>query len=49
MSVIKELLSELALIKKSYDKIEAALEEVQATGYGIVMPTPEEVHLIHLL
>lgn len=36
---------ELAAIKKKYDHISAALEEVEATGYGIVMPDIEDLHL----
>ncbi len=36
---------ELAAIKKKYDKISGALEEVAATGYGIVMPSLEELTL----
>lgn len=36
---------ELARIKKEYDKIRGALEEVAATGYGIVMPGLEELTL----
>ena len=39
------LLTALAEMKKQYDKISAALEEVKATGYGIVMPTAEELHM----
>lgn len=39
------LLTALAEMKKQYDKISAALEEVRATGYGIVMPTAEELHM----
>lgn len=39
------LLSSLSKVKASYDKISDALEQVYATGYGIVMPTPEEMHL----
>lgn len=39
------LLTSLAAMKKQYDKISAALEEVKATGYGIVMPTAEELHM----
>lgn len=39
------LLTSLAAMKKQYDKISAALEEVRATGYGIVMPTAEELHM----
>ncbi len=36
---------ELAAMKKEYDKIKGALAEVNATGYGIVMPTLEELTL----
>lgn len=39
------LLMALSEMKKHYDKIAAALEEVNATGYGIVMPTAEELHM----
>lgn len=36
---------ELAEIKRKYAKIQGALEEVEATGYGIVMPTLDELSL----
>ncbi len=36
---------ELAEIKKKYERVASALEEVEATGYGIVMPTMEELKL----
>ena len=36
---------ELAAIKKKYEKVKTALDEVQATGYGIVMPSLEELRL----
>lgn len=36
---------ELADIKRKYAKIEGALEEVAATGYGIVMPGLDELSL----
>lgn len=36
---------ELADIKKKYEKFAGALDEVAATGYGIVMPSMEELHL----
>lgn len=39
------LLKRLTAVKKSYEKIENALREVEATGYGIVMPTIEELTL----
>lgn len=32
-------------IKRDYDRIAGALEQVRATGYGIVMPTTEEMKL----
>lgn len=35
----------LAQIKKKYDRVSGALEEVEATGYGIVMPTLDELTL----
>ncbi|MGN0651229.1 MAG: stage IV sporulation protein A [Oscillospiraceae bacterium] len=36
---------ELAQIKKKYERVSAALDEVQATGYGIVLPSMEELTL----
>ena len=39
------LLTALAEAKRQFDKISAALEEVRATGYGIVMPAADEMHL----
>ncbi len=44
----QELLStliELATMKKEYMRIKDALDEVEATGYGIVMPSIEELAL----
>ncbi len=38
-------IKELTDIKKQYDKIKPALDEVEATGYGIVMPAIEELSL----
>lgn len=38
-------IKELAEIKKEYQRIKSALEEVQTTGYGIVMPTIDELTL----
>jgi len=38
-------LCELAQMKREYDKVKGALEEVAATGYGIVMPSLEELTL----
>ena len=35
----------LAKAKKEYDKIKGALEQVEETGYGIVMPSIGELHL----
>jgi len=39
------LLEELAAVKKKYDRVSAAIEEVQATGYGVVMPSLDEMCL----
>ncbi len=39
------LLTELAAVKSRYDKVAAALRSVSETGYGIVMPTMEELQL----
>ena len=39
------LLTELALIKREYDKIADALSSVNATGYGVVMPTADQMIL----
>lgn len=36
---------ELAKVKKRYEKVRAALDEVQATGYGIVLPSLDELSL----
>ena len=43
-----ELLSrlmEMAKIKREYDRVSAALGTVMATGYGVVMPSAEEMKL----
>ena len=40
-----QLLTELSQIKGEYDKISDALSQVRATGYGVVMPTAEEMKL----
>lgn len=37
--------SDLSKIKKEYDRLKFALDEVEATGYGIVMPAIEELTL----
>ena len=39
------LLMELAKVKQEYDKISDALSAAKATGYGVVMPSPEEMRL----
>jgi len=39
------LLTELSQVKTEYDKISSALSSVKATGYGVVMPTAEEMKL----
>lgn len=40
-----ECISELSKKQKEFDKIAAAYRQVQETGYGIVMPTMEELTL----
>ena len=39
------LLTQLSQVKAEYDKIAGALEQVRATGYGIVVPALEELKL----
>ena len=38
-------LTELAKVKREYEKVSAALSSVMATGYGVVMPTMDEMKL----
>ena len=40
-----KLLVELAAVKREYEKIADALAAVKATGYGVVMPSAEEMTL----
>ena len=42
---LMQLLRELSQTKRAYDKVASALEQVNATGYGVVMPSPEQMHL----
>lgn len=42
---LMDSLNDLSAIKKKYDRIKNALEEVEATGYGIVMPDIDELTL----
>ncbi len=44
-SMLLPFLAEMAQIKKEYQKLSDALNEVRATGYGIVMPSMEELQL----
>ena len=44
-SQLLQLLMELSAVKKEYDRIADALSAVQATGYGVVMPSAEEMKL----
>ena len=39
------LLTELSRVKGEYDKVAQALTDVRETGYGIVVPSIEELHL----
>ena len=40
-----QMLTELSRVKREYDKLADALSSVKATGYGVVMPTAEEMKL----
>ena len=42
---LMRLLMELSAIRQDYDQISSALASVRATGYGVVMPTAEEMTL----
>lgn len=42
---LMSLLTELAAVKQEYDKLSDALAAVKTTGYGVVMPTAEEMTL----
>ena len=42
---LMECITEMAEIKKEYSRVKGALEEVEATGYGIIMPETEELKL----
>ena len=44
-SQLLKLLTELSQAKQEYDKVSDALSAVRATGYGVVMPTAEEMTL----
>ncbi len=39
------IITDLGRIKKEHERLETALKEVELKGYGIVMPTMEEMHL----
>lgn len=38
-------MTEMAAVRRRYDKIKSALEQAETTGYGIVMPTLDEMSL----
>ncbi len=42
---LMEVIGELAQMKKEYVKVKDALDEVEATGYGIIMPDIEDLTL----
>ena len=42
---LMKLVSRLIVAKQQYEKIAPALDEVAQTGYGIVMPSIEQLHL----
>ncbi len=42
---LMENIAEMAAMKKEYIRVKGALDEVEATGYGIIMPDIEELSL----
>ena len=42
---LMQSITELAAAKREYDKIKDAIDQVNATGYGIVMPSIDELTL----
>jgi len=42
---LMESIASLAVCKKEYERVKGALDEVEATGYGIIMPEIEELKL----
>lgn len=42
---LMETLMDLSAMKKKYERLKGALDEVEATGYGIVMPSIDELSL----
>lgn len=42
---IMRFLREMSVVKKDYDSVKAALNDVRTKGYGVVMPTEEELHI----
>ncbi len=42
---LMELLCSMSSMKRDYDYVSAALRDVRETGYGIVMPRPDELNL----
>ena len=44
-AALMNTMQELAAMKKRYDKVKDALDAVEATGYGMVMPSLEEMTL----
>ena len=44
-AALMQCLRELAASKQAYDKVKSALEQVSATGYGVVMPDAQSLHL----
>ena len=42
---LMEIMGSLSAAKRKYDKVASAMEDVMTTGYGIVMPTVEDMRL----
>ena len=44
-AALVSLLQEMSAMRREYEQLSPALESVRATGYGVVMPTPEQMLL----
>ena len=42
---LMRILTEMSAVKQDYDLLRDALEQVRTTGYGVVKPSPDQMHL----
>ena len=42
---LMRLLTELSAVKADYDKVSSAIRDARETGYGVVVPTVDELIL----